>query len=51
VGAYALALVSLWRPVRLAFCLVWLLNAWLVAVLSYLAFFFWHPFEWNEVMK
>jgi hypothetical protein len=42
-GAYALALVSLWRPLRLVFWLGWLLNAWLVAVLSYLAFF-WHPF-------
>lgn len=43
VGACALAAVSLWRPLRLVFWLGWLLNAWLVAVLFYLAFF-WYPF-------
>jgi hypothetical protein len=42
-GAFALAVVSLWRPLRLVFWLGWLLNAWLVAVLFYVAFF-WHPF-------
>lgn len=42
-GASALALISLWRPLRLAFWLGWLLNAWLAAVLFYVAFF-WHPF-------
>ena len=42
-GTLVLALVSLWRPLRTVFWLGWLLNAWLVAVLFYLAFF-WHPF-------
>lgn len=42
-GAFALALVSLWRPLRQVFWLGWLLNAWLAAVLFYVAFF-WHPF-------
>ena len=42
-GAFALAVVSLWRPLRLVFWLGWLLNAWLAAVLFYVAFF-WHPF-------
>lgn len=42
-ASWKMALVSLWRPVRLVFWVGWLLNAWLVAMLFYVAFF-WHPF-------
>jgi len=42
-GGSVCAGADFWRPLRLVFWLGWLLNAWLVAVLFYLAFF-WHPF-------